>query len=103
MWAQLITIRIKPGRQGDLATVAGKLREIEQADSGLLRSTATLDQHDTGRAYIFVVFESEEKARVREHDPRRQEGLAEIRALMADMCEGAPEFIDLAVVLDQSP
>jgi hypothetical protein len=45
-----------------------------------------------------VVFESEEKARAREQDPRRQEGLQAARAVMADIFEGPPEFTDLIVV-----
>jgi hypothetical protein len=43
------------------------------------------------------VFESEEKARAREQDPRRQEGLKPVQALMADLLEGPPEFVDLIV------
>ena len=33
------------------------------------------DENDPGRVYLSAVFESEEKARVREKDPRREEGL----------------------------
>ena len=45
-----------------------------------------------------VVFESEEQAGAREQDPRRTEGLQNVRATMAEMFEGAPEFVDLNVV-----
>jgi len=44
------------------------------------------------------VFESEEKARGRERDPRRQEGLQALRAMLADILASPPEFTDLAVV-----
>ena len=44
-----------------------------------------------------MVFESEEKARARERDPRRQEGLQVLRAMPADRLAGPPEFTDLAV------
>jgi hypothetical protein len=44
------------------------------------------------------VFESEEKARAREQDQRRQEGLQAVRATMADTYEGPPEFVDLTLV-----
>jgi hypothetical protein len=43
------------------------------------------------------VFESEEKARARERDPRRQEGLQAMQATMADTLAGPPEFTDLTV------
>jgi hypothetical protein len=50
------------------------------------------------QVYFLVVFESEEKARAREQDTRRQEGLQAVRATMAEIFEGPPEFIDLTVV-----
>jgi hypothetical protein len=44
------------------------------------------------------MFESEEeKARAREQDPRRQEGLKAMQATMADILAGPPEFTDLTV------
>jgi quinol monooxygenase YgiN len=103
MWAQLITTHVKPGREGDLRKLAEQLRATEQAGSGLVRSTMMQDQKDPSRLYLFVVFESEEKARARENDPRRQEGLAEARALMAEIFDGAPEFVDLIVVEEMTP
>jgi hypothetical protein len=45
-------------------------------------------------------FESEEKARAREHDPRRQEGLQVLRATLTDKLADPPEFTDLPVVED---
>jgi quinol monooxygenase YgiN len=98
MWAQLITARVKPGKQAELPKLMEQLRAIEQPGSGLLRSTAMLDQKDQSRLYFLVVFESEEKARAREGDPRRNEGLAGVRATMEDVFDGAPEFVDLTVV-----
>lgn len=52
---------------------------------------------------MLVVFESEEKARAREADPRREEGLAGARAMMAEVFDGRPEFVDLTVVKDFTP
>ena len=51
---------------------------------------------------MFVVFESEEKARERENDSRRQEGLTAARTTMMEIFEGGPEFMDLTVVDDWS-
>jgi hypothetical protein len=48
--------------------------------------------------YSIVVFESEAKARARERDERRQEGLVKVRSLMAEVFDGPPEFLDLDVV-----
>jgi hypothetical protein len=101
MWAQLITTRLKPGREDDLPRVIAGLEAVEQPGSGLLRSTAMVDQKDPLRVYMLVVFESEEKARAREQDPRRQEGLGKVRALMAEIYDGPPEFVDLTVANDR--
>ena len=55
--------------------LVAQLRAAEQPGSGLVHSTATRDSKDPSRVIMFVVFESEEKARERESDSRRQEGL----------------------------
>jgi len=103
MWAQLITTRLKPGREGDLPKIAKQLQATEQPSSGLVRSLMMQDQKDPSRVYMLVVLESEEKARARENDQRRQEGLAEVRALMGQIFDGAPEFVDLTVVEEWTP
>ena len=73
MWAQMITTRLKSGGEDGLPTLVAQLRAAEQAGSGLVHSTATRDTKDPSRVIMFVVFESEEKARERENDSRRQE------------------------------
>jgi quinol monooxygenase YgiN len=103
MWAQLITTRLKPGKEGELPRLGEQLQAIEQPGSGLLRSTVMQDQNDPGAAYMLVVFESEEAARARESDPRRQEGLQAARAIMAEIFDGPPAFVDLTVVADMTP
>jgi quinol monooxygenase YgiN len=95
MWAQLIKVRLKPGK--DMAQAAAQLRAAEQPGSGLVRETVMRDQKDPAQAYILAVFESEEKAREREQDPRRQEGQQAVQATMADILAGPPEFTDLTV------
>lgn len=100
MWAQLITTRLKPGKEGELPQLFEQLRSVEQPGSGLLRSMAMRDQSDPSRLYMLVLFESEESARAREQDQRRQEGLEAARATMADIFDGPPEFVDLTVVND---
>jgi quinol monooxygenase YgiN len=100
MWAQLITTSLKPGKEGDLPKLFEQLRSVEQPGSGLLRSTAMRDQKDPSRLYMLVLFESEESARAREQDERRQKGLEAARATMADIFDGPPEFVDLTVVND---
>lgn len=97
MWAQLIKTRLKPGREGDLETLYAQLRAAEQPGSGLVRSTAMHDQTDHLSVYMLVVFESEEAARAREGDSRRQDAMQEVRATMAEIFDGPPEFVDLVV------
>ena len=95
MWAQLITWRLKPGK--DMAGVDQQLRAAEQPGSGLVRTLVMHDQKDPSQVCTLVVFESEEKARARERDPRRQEALRAARAMMAEIFDGPPEFTDLTV------
>jgi quinol monooxygenase YgiN len=96
MWAQLIRIRLKPGE--NLAEMTEQIRAAEQPGSGLLRTLVMRDQADPSRIYTLVVFESEEKARAREQDPRRTERLEAARSIMADILDGPPEFTDLEVI-----
>ncbi len=102
MWAQMIRTRVKPGKEAGMAKLVAQLKAAEQPGSGLVHSTATLDSKDPSQCIMFVVFESEEKARERESDPRRQEGIEAARATMMEIFEGAPEFTDLTVVDDWS-
>lgn len=103
MWAQLITMRLKDGAENILPNLLEQLRAIEQPDSGLLRSTVMRDQNDPTRALLLVVFDSEESARARESDPRRQDGLESVRATMAELLAGAPEFANLTVLEEWVP
>ena len=96
MWAQLIQMRLKPGE--DTADMIELIRTAEQPGSGLVRSIFMRDQADPSQIVTLVVFETEEKARAREQDPRRAEQLAAARAIMADIFEGSPTFTDLEVV-----
>jgi heme-degrading monooxygenase HmoA len=103
MWAQLITMRLKPGKEKELPRLAEQLRALEQPGSGLVRSMMMQDQKDPSRVCTLVVFESEERARERESDPRRQAGLETARATMAEIFDGPPEFADLAIIDEVTP
>jgi quinol monooxygenase YgiN len=100
VWAQLMKVQSKPDRDSELQALFEQIRAVEQPESGLVRTTVMRSQHDPEVVYVLVVFESEEKARAREQDPRRQEGLAALQASMAQVMDGPPEFIDLAVLMD---
>jgi hypothetical protein len=100
VWAQIMRWRLKPGK--DTAGLREQLQAVEQPGSGLLRTMIMQDQKDPGQFYTLVVFESGEKARARERDPRRQEGLQALRAVLADILASPPEFSDLAVVEEWS-
>ncbi len=95
MWAQLIKMQLKPDH--DTAELDKQLRAAEQPGSGLVRTLVMHDQKDPSQVYALVVFDSEEKARAREQDPRRQEALQAARAMMTDIFDGPPEFTDLTV------
>lgn len=103
MWAQLITVRLKPGKEADLPRLVEQLKATEQPGSGLVRSSALQDQNDPSRVHMLVVFESEERARERENDSRRDEGLRIARATMSQIFDGPPDFTDLTVVADWTP
>ncbi|RNL80183.1 antibiotic biosynthesis monooxygenase [Nocardioides marmorisolisilvae] len=101
MWAQLIKVRVKPGT--DLSAMADVLKSAEQPDSGLVRETFMHDQKDPESVYVLAVFESEEKARLREQDPRRAAGQQAIQAFLAGALAAPPEFVDLTVTHDWIP
>jgi heme-degrading monooxygenase HmoA len=96
MWAQLIQMRLKPGK--DTAEMTKQIRGAEQPGSGLVQTLIMRDQTDPTCVFTLVVFESEEKARAREQDPRRSERLEAGRSIMADILEGPPAFTNLEVV-----
>jgi quinol monooxygenase YgiN len=103
MWAQLIRTRIKDGNEPGLQKLVQQLRDAEQKDSGLVRTLFMREQDDPNSLLMLVVFESEEKARARENDPRRAEALASARATMAEIFDGAPSFTDLTVAEEYTP
>ena len=102
MWAQLITMRVQDDSDEAVSRLLAHLRAIEQPDSGWVRTTAMRDQADPNRVLVLAVFASEEQARAREADPRRAEGLATLRTMMAEILTGPPEFSDLVVIDDAS-
>jgi quinol monooxygenase YgiN len=97
MWAQLIKMRAKPGREQELMVMHERIQALEEPGSGLLSTTIGWDQKDPQSSYVLVVFESEEKARAREQNPGRQEAMTTVLSGMADVLEGPPEFVDLDV------
>jgi len=101
MWAQLIKVRLQPG--ADLTAMADLLKRYEQEDSGLVRELFMHEDGDPGSAYILALFESEEKAREREQDPRRSAGQQATQEVMAQALAGPPEFTDLTVVAEWIP
>ena len=100
MWMQIITGRLKAGKEAAFVGLMDQRVEIEQPGSGLIREVATRSQKDPEVVYVIATFESEEAARAREADPRRQEGLAEVRKGLMEALDGPPEFIDLDVLAE---
>lgn len=98
MWAQLQKLKTEPDRQAGLLDVLDQIRAIEQEDSGWLKTMVMRSQADPQVVFVLVLFESEDKARAREQDPHRQQGVQAIRAAMGDVLDGPPEFFDLDVL-----
>jgi hypothetical protein len=69
----------------------------------LLRELFMHDSNDADSAYVLVLFDTEEKAREREQDPRRPEGQAALEELMANAVAGQPQFTDFTVVAEWVP
>jgi heme-degrading monooxygenase HmoA len=101
MWAQVQRVSTDPEREAEVLEIFEQLRAIEQEDSGLLQTLVMRRQKDPSEVFVVVVFESEEKARAREEDPRRQEPLQRIRAALGDVVNGPPEFFDCDVLLNR--
>jgi heme-degrading monooxygenase HmoA len=106
MWAQLTKMRLKTEKEQDIAGLfkhhLEQIQAYEQPNSGLLRTMAMQDQNDPSQFYVLIVFDSEDKARAREKDPRRQEGQKSAQAGWAEIIDGPVEFVDLTVVQDLS-
>jgi heme-degrading monooxygenase HmoA len=101
VWAQVQRVRSHPDHEAEVLEAFERLREIEQDDSGLVQTLVLRSQSDPSDVFVVVVMESEERARERERDPRRQEGLVGIRNLLGGVLEGPPEFFDCDVVLNR--
>lgn len=100
MWAQIIKTQLKAGRDDGFVDLMKHFQATERPGSGLLNSYAARDQKDPNTVYMIVVFESEEKARIREADEERQAGLEPARQIMGEIFEGPVEFLDLDVVAE---
>jgi heme-degrading monooxygenase HmoA len=101
MWAQMQRVSTNPEREAEVLEIFEQLLAIEQEDSGLLQTLVMRSQADPTEVFVVVVFESEEKARARDKDPRRQEALERIRGAMGEVLNGPPEFFDCDVLLNR--
>ena len=101
MWAQMQRVSTNPEREAEVLEIFEQLRAIEQQDSGLLQTLVMRSQTEPTEVFVVVVFESEEKARAREEDPRRLEPLQRIRGALGDVLNGPPEFFDCSVLLNR--
>jgi heme-degrading monooxygenase HmoA len=101
MWAQMQRVSTNPESEAEVLEIFEQLLAIEQEDSGLLQTLVMRSQTDPTEVFVVVVFESEEKARARDKDPRRQEALERIRGAMGEVLNGPPEFFDCDVLLNR--
>lgn len=98
MWAQMIKVRVKQGKEDDVRKALEQLLSAEQRDSGLLQQMLMRNQKDPEAFYLLAVFESEEKARAREADPRRKEATGAMNSVLREALASPPEFMDFDVV-----
>ena len=103
MWAQLISTRLKPGKDEELPKLFDQLKATEQPGSGLVRSMAFRDQKDPSRIVTLVIFESEESSSPGAGRTPAGGTNRCVEATMAEVFEGAPEFVDLTVINDFAP
>ena len=83
-----------------------RLRNDDRTHLGQVPCHMTIvmqDQKDPACVFVLVIFESEEKTRARETDPRRQEGVQALRTSLAEILDAAPEYSDLNVIADLVP
>jgi hypothetical protein len=52
MWAQLVKMRLKPGK--DMTQMNEQIKAAEQPGSGLVRTLIMHDQKDPGQVYVRV-------------------------------------------------
>ena len=96
-------MKLRPGMDSQMAGLFDQIQALEEPDSGLVRTMVMRGQNDPSVVYVLVVFDSEEHARAREQDPRRQEAMKSAQATMAEVFDGPPEFADLTVLKDVVP
>lgn len=99
MWAQLLKMTVRPENEDQLQNLSKTWeREVgNSSGSGWMRTQILRSEEHPDEVYLLVYFESEEKARANEATPRHQE----LTGQMANLAEGAPEFVDL-IPIDES-
>jgi hypothetical protein len=97
MWAQLVKFKLADGVTEEKMAEVGRRWEDEVGrgtDSGWQRNVTLQDQNDPTIIYQLVYFESEEKARANEQNPKHLALLEELSRLLGS----EPEFVDLIPV-----
>ncbi len=100
MWAQLVKARLRPGVEDQLMSVNQRWEDEvgRGTDSGWLRTLSFRGADDPGQLYMIVFFESEEKARANERNPKHQE----IAGQLSQFAEGQLQFVDLTPIREST-
>jgi quinol monooxygenase YgiN len=98
MWAQLIKMRIREGKEAEVRQLPKEFESGEMGEGRWVRMIALENQSDPREFYTLVIFESEAAARENEQSPQQAKRLERIQQLF----EGPREFVDLNVVHDSS-
>ena len=95
MWAQLIRMPAKPGK--DLTGLSQALRDAEQPGSGLIRTLSMRDQSDPPSCTHSSCSTARRRPARGSRTRVARSALQDVRAMMADILDGPPEFVDLVV------
>lgn len=99
MWAQFIKARIKPGKDDEARRIAREFEEQSRGEGmGPTRVFVFRNQSDPDEHFTIAFFESEEKAREAEANPRH----AELIRRYWEVYEAPPEYADLNPLFEWS-
>lgn len=97
MWAQFIKARIRSGRDQEAREIAREFEAQSRTDRiGPTRVIVFRNQSDPDEHLTIAYFESEEKAREAERDPKQ----AELIRRYWEVYDGPPEYADLNVFFE---
>lgn len=99
-WAQLMTMRVRPGNENAMQRIEAQWEEQigRGTESGWVHSSLLRSVNDPTEWYTLVSFESEAKARANEKSAQHQALVDQF----APLIDGQPDYVDLTPVHDSA-